>query len=104
MLCFLFTDGHLIIYEVIIIDETILSLDFRLYKIKKNPNTLIMAYFFPRSINDGNGSWLKQEKTDCNCKLLRLACEHEFDAGLSMNIQYAGVSPMVIVAASVQAS
>lgn len=32
VLCFLFTDGHLVIYEVIIIDKTVLLLDFRLYK------------------------------------------------------------------------
>lgn len=63
-----------------------------------------MAYFTPRGINDGNGFWIKQGKTDCDCKLSHLSSEYKFDAGSSMNIQYAGVSPMVIVAASVQAS
>lgn len=59
-----------------------------------------MAYFHPGGINDGNGSWIKQEKQI----VIAHYCTSEFDAGLSMNLKYAGVSPMVIVAASVQAS
>lgn len=61
----------------------------------------MMEYFTPRGINNGNRFWIK---TDCDYKLSYLSSEYKFDAGSSMNIQYSGVSPTVIVAASVQAS